>query len=1082
MATPLSFDSEQGTIQFRKAASLLEKRLGVDIEVDASADPSVLKALRDNERLPVTRDPVRLGKVQVGLKSQEESVRFNAGRGTVSFSGGAGFRKGLGVYANPADLIADLGPDNPDIAKIDVAASGAERLYVLYWGYDLDGAAAGSVALGASIAANFGVDAARGGAFAVIRGYKNNPPAATAFRSVLDAWRLPRQVASADDLDPGTWIVSEVDGSIKGTIGIEFGFSQSWVRSVQAGGLSGDIGLRIQAAASAAFGFEASGRYAIIVARESLDPADRTIRVRVHKLAKKGWNFALDANLGITPSTGGFLPPQQLDDFIAGIFGVHGAQIAESLKEIRHWTDPTKPMSTLAGDFLVDFARERLKAGTGVDLAEGFRSAHKQILGFLDQWDELGPRAASALWAAVRLDRSRYTEFTERVRRLSASGSLEDELTRLFARIDLLSTPAGNWLQSVIPEKTLSVLRDPVARAKIEAAAQTTLALLEGRVLEHLLGYVENKVGLPAIRKAIEENDFTKLDNSVKSKLSDFLGRPLDQEGLESIRKTIGTLDAKGEELYRAGVRALNRTYNFSFHYAYQRSTSRDALLDVSLDFAANPNLGRHLAAALDGDFTSLLGGAGNDRIPGVTFHEAVLTHRLERQSHVEISLPFYGSAMDHKNWADARFRVEEDEGRLFLYSLEANDLLAKKDRWASRLSVTLDMARGRLADIRRHGREATGTIDYQFVQAVPDMRTEQLQRQLRPLADLYFPHQFAGPAELDMPSLSEWAVDLDKLFDRIPGEGNGTGTLGNTLLSLRVSVPGEVLVSWLDAPEDSKDVIYMEMSRRVQQTMRRFIPYIYFQDVRRYADLVPAAVVLAYASLPVSTSIQVDHLTGQVTALNTNRDVYWDWMDHSDIGERQAMLRHPGTVERLRGSMQHVAEILASTPSLRNTTRFYVPGKIQVGRLLSTVDDIHHGRVLFDSLLYSEARLIRSAVSAGAQIGRFGAQSATPERAIEPLAEFGADITETFNTRLRTLFEADANPQLLRNLGILALVEVSQAFPNAPRVSPTATLDLSVFRRDATFPPSGYPENPIVEREALGVHQWIIEKGELVG
>jgi hypothetical protein len=1073
MATPLPIDFQEGTIRFRKSGSLLENRLGIDIEIDASSDREVLKALKENGRLPLNRDRVRLGALKVGLTSAEESLRFEGGRGAITFKGGAAFQKGLGIYSNAALMLADLGLDNHDLASIDFTARDVERWFVLQWGYDLEGAATGSVALGPSLSAGFGVDAARGGAFAVIRGFKNNPQAATAVRSLIDSWRLPRQIQSPKDFMPGTWILSEVDGSIRGSIGVEFGFSQNWVRSVEAAGLAGDIGLKIQAAAKAAFGFEASGRYAVMVGRESLDPNDETIRVRVHKLAKKGWSFALDANLGVTPSTGEFLPKEQLEDFIAGIFGVHGAQIAETLKEVRYWTDPTKPLSTLAGEFLVDFARERLAAGTGVDLERGYGEAHQRILGFLDQWDELGSRAASALWAAVRLDRTRYTEFTERVRKLSASGSLQDELTSLFARPDLLSTPAGKWLQSVLPEQALSVLRDPAALKRIESAAQTTLAILEGRVLDHLLDYVENKIGLPAIRKAIAENDFEKLDENVKQKLAEFLGRPLDHEGLESIRKTIGTLEARGQELYRAGVRALNRTYEFSFHYAYQKSTTRDALLDVSLDFASNPTLGKALAAALDGDFTTLLG----DRVPGVSFHEGVLTHRLERQSHVEISFPFYTSAMDRKNWADAQFRIEEDDGRLFLYSLKAEDQLTKRDRWASRLSVTLDVAHGGPSGVRRHDGARRGTIDYHFLQAIRDMRTVQLQRQLSPLADVYFRDQFAGATGTDKPSVAEWVSDLDKLFDRIPGEGNGTGALGNTLLSLRVSVPGEVLVSWLDAPEDPKDIIYMEMSRRVQAAMRRFIPYIYFQDVRQYANLVPAAVVLAYASLPISTAIAVDKVLGRVLALNTNKDVYWDWVDDSDVGERKAMLRHPATIEKLRATMGRVQEILASTPSLRGRASDYTPDRIQTARVLTTVDDV--GKKHFESLLYCEARLIASAVSAGTHIGRFGAQSRTPERALEPLAEFGADITETFNTRLRTLFEAGDNSQLLRNLGVLALAEVSQAFPNAPRVRPTAALDLSIFRKDAIFPPRGYPENPVIEREALGIHQSIIETGE---
>ena len=495
MATPLPLEFQDGTIGFKKSASLLDGRLGVDIGVDASADLEVLKALKDNTRLPLTKDPVKLESVKVGLASREQSVSFDSGGASVAFSGGAAFRKGLGIYTKPAELIADLGIDNPDLTQIDFPAVEAERLFVFYWGYDLEAAANGSVALGASASAHFGVEAARGGAYAVIRGYKTNPRVTTAVRSLLAAWRLPKQITSAEDLKPGTWILSEVDGSIKGSLGVDFGFSQSWVRAVQAGGLAGDIGLKIQASASAAFGFQASGRYAIMIGRDSLDAKDKTVRVRVHKLAKKGWSFALDANLGVTPRTGDFLPKDQLDDFIAGIFGVHGAQIAASLKEVRQWTDPTKPLSTLAGDFLEDFAREHVDKTLNLDTEQVYRQAYGRITDFLDQWDELGDRATSAIWSVVRLDREQITEFSERVCRLTDPEAIQKELESLFARVDFLATPVGKWLQGVVSNTALSVISNRTELEKIRSAAEKTLAILEGRVLDQLLDYVENKVG-----------------------------------------------------------------------------------------------------------------------------------------------------------------------------------------------------------------------------------------------------------------------------------------------------------------------------------------------------------------------------------------------------------------------------------------------------------------------------------------------------------------------------------------------------------------------------------------------------------
>ena len=57
------------------------------------------------------------------------------------------------------------------------------------------------------------------------------------------------------------------------------------VREAQLAGLAGDIGLKIDAAATATFGFEVSGRYAIVLSRESTDPR---LRLQMFKLSRQG--------------------------------------------------------------------------------------------------------------------------------------------------------------------------------------------------------------------------------------------------------------------------------------------------------------------------------------------------------------------------------------------------------------------------------------------------------------------------------------------------------------------------------------------------------------------------------------------------------------------------------------------------------------------------------------------------------------------------------------------------------------------------------------------------------------------------
>jgi len=74
---------------------------------------------------------------------------------------------------------------------------------------------------------------------------------------------------------------------------------------------------------------------------------------------------------------------------------------------------------------------------------------------------------------------------------------------------------------------------------------------------------------------------------------------------------------------------------------------------------------------------------------PGVTLNVAELTHQIKRQSHVEITLPYFNTAIDHINTALAQVKaVDEDEGRVLIYDLDANDLVTVKNKRNSRLAI----------------------------------------------------------------------------------------------------------------------------------------------------------------------------------------------------------------------------------------------------------------------------------------------------------------------------------------------------------------------------------------------------------
>ena len=88
-----------------------------------------------------------------------------------------------------------------------------------------------------------------------------------------------------------------MDGSLAIKLGAKYGYDFTWVReAVTVGGLSGDIGLKIQLGVSATFGFETSGQYAIALGR----PLEgRRLRFQLFRLNRKGLSFAFSAALEV---------------------------------------------------------------------------------------------------------------------------------------------------------------------------------------------------------------------------------------------------------------------------------------------------------------------------------------------------------------------------------------------------------------------------------------------------------------------------------------------------------------------------------------------------------------------------------------------------------------------------------------------------------------------------------------------------------------------------------------------------------------------------------------------------------------
>jgi hypothetical protein len=1054
------------TIKFDRNKKFLASGAAAGVSVNATIFPDVALALTNNQPFPQRQ--IELGNAEVNASASKD-IKFGSGASSVTFSGSASAFAKLGVYFDPKQMLAALQLDD-DIAPGMNVSSDANSLFVaLRWGYDLEASTKGSLALGAPGAVTFSATGSREAKYAVVRQFNKNTGALDCVTETVNSWMLPSQIDSLDDFKPGTWLVAEIDGSIALKLGAQYGFDFNWIRQAQLGGLSGDIGLRLQLGIAVALGFQASGKYALVVSRDSTDDANKHLRLRLFKQRMKGWNFALNAGVTVEPKT--FLP-SDFDDFLKAIFGVYGPQLVKDLELIKQWTDPAQSLPDLLAGAGVDAAKKLLQEVTGVDPEALFDEAKNRVLGFINLWNQLPHDVATRLWKiveketdldALKADLGEVRDIAQKI-----AGANQDTVKGLLADVlknaSFFQTPLGQWLESAAAGRILTALTSLNEFQQLQKIAQTTSDILSkgitsgnplDSVLVKLQQYVSEHLHLAQVEKIIDQASFDKADEWLKAKLSAFLGEQINLAAVNQIRETIHTFLGKGEAFYAKAVKALNSKYEFQFAYTYQSATTRSALLDIVFDFS-QPDVADSLEQALSGNYDTLL----VNQIPGVSLNQAVLTHEIKRNSHLEVSLPYYNSTIDHINQSLAKLTVmDEDEGRLLVYELDADDIVTVKNKRDSRLAVGgyLKVAAN---EVQVYSTDAL-SYSYSFKQVKEDMKRADLQFQLKPYVDSYFPKTFPATGD-GGGSFVTLIGDLDRAIDQI--EPNGTDNFGNTLISLQVSLPSVVASAWLKAPQDKKSPRYMDMSRRLQMKLKQLIPYYYFQNVKKYGDISPATVLLVYAALPVSTSAKL--VDNQFT-INTDTDVYWNFPAPEF---RAAMVRHPRTLAKLSADLLRVNELLVAY-GMGGTAAFFTPERAEVlqQEALQGTND-----ALLRSLLFVEADIVRGAYKAALKLATEFVPNAgsKPSEAIEALSEFGAAITETFNNNLKSLFGGDR----IRPLGTMAFIEAAAALdPTLGVVEPVATMDLMVVKQQSQFQLPRFLEGETPDNNDIVIRQRLV-------
>ncbi len=418
---------------------------------------------------------------------------------------------------------------------------------------------------------------------------------------------------------------------------------------------------------------------------------------------------------------------------------------------------------------------------------------------------------------------------------------------------------------------------------------------------------------------------------------------------------------------------ALSSKLTAELSYQVSGACSDEALFDGSFD-CTEAGIAA-LRAALAGDLTSAL----DERSGHVQLHLALLTHGVRRHSVLDLNLPF----LDRKQWSSrletlASVRIEPTtDGRLLVYTLSAKDELTRQDLARSAMSLC--------GVVLTRSREAKAQFSLQHSD-VRRLSGVQARSVLPPLLTAYRFETARQWLESVLPQAREVEIEL------------------------ALSVPGEMVAAWLDAPVERSPnfgPVYTEVSVTVQQAMRTWLPYVYFSDLSRYDTLGAAYPLVVYqCTLPFRSKAK--------------NEFAYDVMSAESV----AVARR-STGWALAAELARIEQLLVAAGK-PETARFYRPSRKDV--ILASVERAPR---LFHALLVADALFIDQLIRLGVRAGGLRqAMQHEPQRAVRELARFGEEFVKTFHRRLRRLYGG----QDFVSFGPLILVEATRALSGALR------------------------------------------------
>ncbi len=1040
MTSPASSSPKR---RFELDSSALVPGSATAIELGGATSADIVEAVLADREFP--RRPIDFANFSLETEGQSE-LRFpGSGSSQVAFSGSAEAQ--AGIFDTGSRVLEGLAIEDSGPLGLTWEERQDQRYFLLLTGYQIQGRLDVKHPIGVIGSASLGVEAQRSQRFAIVHRFAADRKARSVLQEVFSSWKLPRQIVSAEQIAPGTDVIVELEGALAIQIGARLGYDFSFVRESAALGLQGDVGLKLEAGVKAAIGLQVSGRYLLVLSRET---EEDTLRLRVFKLNKKGLSFGFNLAAAVEPMVDPI--PDKVDDLVKAVFGLHGQQVVKDLLLVEKWTDPESDLSETVAGLVNKTGMELLEATTGLQPKAAFDEARAILVDALKKWENLPPAVSSLLWSELEgkgLDKKKRERFTSILYLLSST----DLETRTQEIVQLLSIPGlenevtGRFLVAATDGDLSSLLSNSEPLHRI---ASLTLDVLNGGVVERLQSFVSDRLSLDQVLNAVEKSDFDQLDGWLIQRLSQFFDESIRFEELDKIKDTIGSVVRRRQEIYDKARQALARRYDVELARNYQRSTAKSALLNVTFDTTlaeARGLLSEVMNSHLDRLFTR--------PTPGVTLAHAVLTHQLSCQSSIEVQMPFYNTRVSTLTQSLARVSAQEDGGRVLFYELSADDTVIK-NRLKSQLAVAAAIPSRLSPGVRQHT-ATSAEWSYKLLQVSPQLRRPELEQRLSPIILEYFPDHFSAGGRS---SLSTFLTDFDRAVEDILG--HPTDEFGDLLFSLDVSLPASAMTAWF-RPRNKDEVkqAARAISLRTQRSLQHLIPFYYLRDLSRLHQNSETSPLLVFAALPATCQFQLEG-----NRMSPGDGPIWDVFDPT---KRKWMSTRPETISRL-GSLLAVQRARLLAAGCTSQADFFRPD--EVGDFLSGVSDHPN----FINLLRLTSVIGQGAENALKDLRDFDANAdSRPSKAIERLARFGADVVTTFNKELGSIYGTD----LLRPLGSLVFIEAACALdPAVENLRPNALLSLTVLREQRQFKLQDFLLNQIPEAADVAVQQRLVSVG----